>query len=702
MVLNNFRQFKGKNTINFGPGFNLIQGQNGTGKTGVLYAIYFGLYRGTSKGMVAHEDLISYGEEKLSVSIEFKHKGKIFRIFRSLDSENKESYKYEEWVEKDQRFIPLLTAKSKKTALKERVEKDTEIRQMEFERIVFAQQKEYYQIVRGDKDFMDNALHVLPLTFLEAAIHGLIPSKKELKSFQQLYSKSQEIIKQNEENIESQEKLKGDFGKKLKKLMGEKETLIENNKQYKDLKKIVKDHYTDKNELIRFSNDQKYAKKDISDLKENKTEFYHEHGSLEELNKKLDGLNNEFETIAEESTGLNEKVIEITDEIGQLTNELNGTKEKIDQITGIKGAPKCPLCNQDMSPEHVKKELSKYEKEQNDLDKKISKKKTKVEEIRQKIKGLNEKNEEKKKEIDKIKEKITEASAFDKNISEKQEKSKKAKQEYDALLKKFLPLFRETIEKYNKIMASDLRILEAPSVTTIEDTYKKMENSISSKLEDYEKDLAKLEEDITPIETQITGFDDIIKGYEDNIKKAREDIKDIKFKLFMEQKTKVLEEVMGDLIREFRERKVELLNTYTLEWYNKLVSTPTFRDIKIDKENYRISVLPIQTIVSEDEYKDIVKYASGGHETFIAIAERLALLEIFNTSFGIFDEITDNADSDNATQMITELAASGEYLEQVIAVTHFEVGREIAGNLIKVMGINDESGKYTGWSKIKN
>ena len=71
VTLENFKQFKGKHEILFSPGFNLIQGPNGSGKTGILYAIYFGFYRGTSKGMVANEDLISYGEEKMSVEIEF-------------------------------------------------------------------------------------------------------------------------------------------------------------------------------------------------------------------------------------------------------------------------------------------------------------------------------------------------------------------------------------------------------------------------------------------------------------------------------------------------------------------------------------------------------------------------------------------------------------------------------------------------------
>ena len=67
----------------------------------------------------------------------------------------------------------------------------------------------------------------------------------------------------------------------------------------------------------------------------------------------------------------------------------------------------------------------------------------------------------------------------------------------------------------------------------------------------------------------------------------------------------------------------------------------------------------------------------------------------------MFDEITDNADRDNATNMITELATSGEYLDQVIAVTHFEVGQEIAGNIIKIQPEIKDDG-YTGWSKIKN
>lgn len=49
--------------------------------------------------------------------------------------------------------------------------------------------------------------------------------------------------------------------------------------------------------------------------------------------------------------------------------------------------------------------------------------------------------------------------------------------------------------------------------------------------------------------------------------------------------------------------------------------------------------------------------------------------------------------------MIIELAKSGDYLDQVISVTHFEVGREIAGNLVQIQPILDGAGEYTGWTK---
>ena len=41
MIIENFKQFKGKHEIEFAPGFNLVQGPNGSGKTGILNAIYF-------------------------------------------------------------------------------------------------------------------------------------------------------------------------------------------------------------------------------------------------------------------------------------------------------------------------------------------------------------------------------------------------------------------------------------------------------------------------------------------------------------------------------------------------------------------------------------------------------------------------------------------------------------------------------------
>ena len=701
IILENFRQFQGKHEINLTPGFNLIQGPNGSGKSNILYAINFGLYKGTSKGMVASEDLISFGEDYMSITIEFERNGKKFRIYRQIDRNKKEDYKYEE-CDKSGNYVPILTAKSSKTSVKERVEHDTNIRQMVFDSIAFAQQKDYYKIVQGDKDFMDNALHVLPLTFLKGTVHDQIPKKSDLVKNQALYSQNEESITQNQKTKDGQSQLKGEMERSLDQLQTDKTKLVEDNKSYGELQKKVKGLGGDIDKLIDYYNKIDHNNKDIRKKAQEKEEFNLRNGDLAFLEGERDSTQDAIKSLSSQIEDFSAEIRRKSEMSGQITAELREKEKVINNLKGLEGTPQCPLCRQEVTPEHLNEEIDKLSREMKTIS---SEKKRHDADLQTSQKALQDLNNQKTAldaPLDDLKQKINEVKGIDKLITEKQNEVNKAQENYSALLETFTRPFNKILSTYNELFNDSLQITKTPSISFIDNSHQKMANLIKQRQVEYQGNLSDLDKRIDSLKKQLDTINQAIAIADRAILEAKQKIKNLKFEILLEGKMSLLDEVLGNLIQEFREKKVEQLNQYTLEWYNRLISAPLFRDIRIDKENYHVDVLPLPNVVEKDDYKDINKYASGGHETFIAIAERLALLEIFGTNFGMFDEITDNADRDNASNMILELAHSGEYLDQVIAVTHFEVGREIAGNIVHISPILDKEGNQTGWSEIES
>ena len=82
----------------------------------------------------------------------------------------------------------------------------------------------------------------------------------------------------------------------------------------------------------------------------------------------------------------------------------------------------------------------------------------------------------------------------------------------------------------------------------------------------------------------------------------------------------------------------------------------------------------------------------GGHESLLALAERLALLRVKEFPYLlILDEPTDAVDSENVPQLIEYIAKSSNEIGQVLLVTHHGQGEEEGVNLIRVRKTAGES-----------
>jgi DNA repair exonuclease SbcCD ATPase subunit len=139
--------------------------------------------------------------------------------------------------------------------------------------------------------------------------------------------------------------------------------------------------------------------------------------------------------------------------------------------------------------------------------------------------------------------------------------------------------------------------------------------------------------------------------------------------------------------RELRENTVRLLEYRTYEYFQRLTDQQLYSGCHIDREKYVLEVQPIGSPRLLPAWR-----AGGGHESLLALAERLALLKVMEfPHLLILDEPTDAVDSENIPQLLDYIARTSEQIEQVILVTHHGYGEEQGVNLITVSKSGKES-----------
>ncbi len=117
-----------------------------------------------------------------------------------------------------------------------------------------------------------------------------------------------------------------------------------------------------------------------------------------------------------------------------------------------------------------------------------------------------------------------------------------------------------------------------------------------------------------------------------------------------------------------------------LLYYKRMTDQHDYDSIRIDPETYVVYIHP----------KYLVEYIpammdGGGHQTLLALAMRLALLEELRfRSLLILDEPTYGVDSENLPQLSDYLGEASRVVSQTILVTHHDICEEEASNIIEV------------------
>jgi len=117
-----------------------------------------------------------------------------------------------------------------------------------------------------------------------------------------------------------------------------------------------------------------------------------------------------------------------------------------------------------------------------------------------------------------------------------------------------------------------------------------------------------------------------------------------------------------------------------LEFYKTMTDQHVYSAISMDPEDYAVSVHP-RGLTEQIPATRV----GGGHQTILALAVRLALLETLGfRSLLILDEPTYGVDSENLPQLASQLGEASRQLSQMILVTHHDICQEEASNIIEV------------------
>lgn len=153
----------------------------------------------------------------------------------------------------------------------------------------------------------------------------------------------------------------------------------------------------------------------------------------------------------------------------------------------------------------------------------------------------------------------------------------------------------------------------------------------------------------------------------------------LKLKQTVDQYKKYLD-IFTKLQNHIRVNLSQALQKLIHKYHKKLSVDNEFREIRVDPEDYSVSVVP-QDSITDEAYPATV-YQGGGHKLILGLAYKFALGALIGTPpYILIDEPTEFMDQNNRSQLLSNL--SNLSLEsQILLITHQEVEKIKSNNKI--------------------
>jgi exonuclease SbcC len=561
---------------------------------------------------------------------------------------------------------------------------------------------------------------------LTKQIKSISQEVKELKSIVEK-AKSKEIKKLMEQ-IEKRDSLLKDIGEKEAAILNSlrernvtsveelKESLRELDKEIGELVTRLQEHEKEEKEIDSICQqlNSKLLKIDINLRNAGVTTIKELEEKKNSIQIKLNQLNKEYENAEAEFKRVECEKNKLEGKISALRDEIKAHEELLD-----KGYAECPTCGQKVDPEVVRQKINSKKHEIKDLSEKLRVVKSQYdhwkrehdllkEEISQhntnldRLKGiydslidllggatkeqLEQRLDEEEKRLEEIRQTINEWVAQRSQLEIKKQDFQKAIDNIERM-KKEVDGLKEEYQKCLKEIECNLQILGFSFAPEDKELKVKIAGKLPlgpEELEEKEKELNEKNERLEDLRNNLNK----LKEEEEGISKK---INELQKRLDKAKVCDSLKEIIEAIIEEWRERMLRLIADEALRVYETLTDQRVYMAFRINKDDYTVEVLPAYL-----EGYIPAKRVGGGHQTLIALAVRIALLNVLNKrSLLILDEPTYGVDSENLPQLMSYFSEVAKKIKQTILVTHYGLGEEEAANIIKVKIAEDGSSIVT-------
>jgi len=675
LTLRGFKSYRNRQTVRFTQGVNKISGRNASGKTTLLQAVLFGLF-GDVPG-VNKQDLIPMGGGNVEVTVRLRSpfdgrrvtvhregglaKDGGFRTSKSVLSVEGEAHPYVRDRDIQAKLRELLG-----------------VGRSTFFNIVYAQQKEFVEILKPERRRMD-------------AILGLTTPAEIREQFREVARMLKERGRIDErgrleERVRNAEEGCRDCDRQLQEVAARKMELSEGLDEMRAELTLLDGRVEDLGAVLQEFRRMESARTELGMLQEQGEE---KELSLADL---LTDMGEDPESMREELQR-RRRSAEATEE--QLRRQLddNLSAQRVEAASSIarlehqigdhaalreQGLTVCPKCGQEIDYKLLEEDVGRWEEE---LGSERSRLKSLEEEIRI-LRG----------QVNVAQAKYKEADRAVVRFVEKERRTLELKRELENLKSRVANL-QSRIRRESEALMVRAETELAMAFASLEDAQMSLERQMErtrreqmelraevrsreDRLRDAErreKQITERKEEYDRVRAEALGLLDRIAEYEAKIRTLE-----------------ALQRRYGEYEQQLRENTLRLLEYQTYNYFRRLTDQQAYAACHIDRERYTLEVQPLG-----GDRLIPAWLAGGGHESLLALAERLALLRVMGFPHAlILDEPTDAVDSENVPQLLEYIARSSREIGQVLLVTHHGHGEEEGVNLISVRKVGGESRVY--------
>ncbi len=686
LILEGFRQFQKRTSINFSSGLNLIQGKNDAGKTTILLGIEYALL-GDVQGYRSFRSLKTFGKKSQKIRAELMLigiDGKRYHLIREhiIKKRVAGAFSLSEIKESGERVTLLISDQNTVEELQKKLGEITNFSRRLFQAVANGRQASHRNLLEGPKE-LDV---LLGITASENLSQIFRTRSKELRSQEKNKKEVEGDLKRLKISISNIEdaisEKKTQLGE-LKKEQEEIKTQITSLTQITSKVRVIESEINTSVETIakiaRIEDLKAKEKKDLEEMVAN---------GLDEVQIKKTIIKFAEQSEKHKSTKKENqnKEMEIRKTVDSLIGRRGDLEGQIKRREQVKGETICEYCGSELDPNKIHSDLIEKKDEFDNINEQISIHNNEIETLEKEVDQILKVEREIEVEKSSLENKLAtierrkeylnkysqEQEVLENQLKEQQEKLESKRKELKIFTEASFPEISTSLGNYT---VTELESLQKMNKEVIEKISKE-EGSVQSRKNSLDREIQSITSDVVRFEGEIA-----LLGEQQNRLITR--LVAIERMLDIAVRFKRIEEALSTYLEHIRTSIKRNLEEHILSWYKTIAADQEFVEVEVDAKNYSLRVVP--TVAPSYEPVKASQISGGGHQMLLSIAYRIALAQLLgNVSLLIIDEPTDGTDTENCRMLLDQIVNVSRVFPQIFMITHHGLAEENADNIIRV------------------